>query len=620
MSERSERRGRAPRSRRVKTTRRRWRWSPPLWSVAVLAALVSPVLATPDMASAQEATCSETFTYTGSPESYTVPGGTNSVVVDAFGAEGGDTSAPTGSPGKGGGVRSVLDVTPGDTLVVSVGQQGAPTSTSGGPGTFGGGGGTTAVAGTGGGASDVRQGGSSLSNRVVVAGGGGGSGHGEIGSHGGDGGHPAGTQGGDGPDHGDEGGHGGTQTAGGAPGTDGPSYVETAATAGSLGQGGNGGVGQGSYRYYYGGGGAGGGYYGGGGGKGGSGYLSPHSYADGGGGGGGSSFGPTGTVFETGVNTGHGEVTITAVGCTDPGDLIEEPGFRWASDVCDGGTNVVSGFFGGEYVKVRTAPDPDDPGTTMVCVAADDRDEHHLGGRVDVRAGLPGTPVATDDDVDACQGEDGNVTLLSGTVAGGQPVRLDVATVPGDDGDLVWVCTQLTDAVGARLVFSAADATGPSFEPDITEPHPFYTEEPWPVVGQPSAACDGVGQNGQENNRENHLVNARVGSTFLGLYNAQPGGDSDAHWVCYRAQTSPTEGEGGRIVADATPSSGSDATGCTWDVVTTGSPISAGLFLNWDPTQDPPPDSAKVCVTTNDVVFTTVTAEIETPGFEQDTA
>lgn len=304
----------------------------------------------------------------------------------------------------------------------------------------------------------------------------------------------------------------------------------------------------------------------------------------------------------------------------DPEDLIEEPGFRYPSDDCDGGTNVVSGFFGGKYAKVRTAPHPTEAGTTMVCVAADDRDDHHLGGRVDVRAGLPGAPVATDDKAEACQAEDGNVTLLSGTVAGGQPVRLDVATVPGDDGDLVWVCTQLTDAVGARLVFSAADATGPGFDPDITEPHPFYTEEPWPVVGQPSAACDAVGQNGQENQRENHLVNARVGTTFLGLYHAQPGGDSDSHWVCYRAQTSPTEGEGGRITADATPSVGTDATGCTWDVVTTGSPISAGLFLNWDPTQDPPPDSAKVCVTTNDVVFTTVTAETAVPGFEQDTA
>jgi hypothetical protein len=69
---------------------------------------------------------------------------------------------------------------------------------------------------------------------------------------------------------------------------------------GALGTGGGGGAGIGTSGD--GGGGGGGGYYGGGGGGGG---------ASGGGGGGGSGFGPSGVVFNSGVRSGDGLVTIT---------------------------------------------------------------------------------------------------------------------------------------------------------------------------------------------------------------------------------------------------------------------------------------------------------------------
>jgi len=74
---------------------------------------------------------------------YTVPAGCTSVGIDMAGAQGGNTT--TGSQGgRGGRAQGVLAVTPGQTLNVYVGGQGAAGNTSGtntAGGTNGGGGG-----------------------------------------------------------------------------------------------------------------------------------------------------------------------------------------------------------------------------------------------------------------------------------------------------------------------------------------------------------------------------------------------------------------------------------------------------------------------------------------------
>ena len=227
---------------------------------------------------------SQTFSYTGAQQTFTVPSGVETITIKAYGAEGGesDGSGTHGlvPAGQGGYATGDLSVTPGHTLYTYVGGQGntnvAYQSLSAGgwngggdgwggwSGNFNAGNGTS---GGGGGASDVRVGGTSLSDRVIVAGGGGGSDSWATARWGGNGGGlTGGTSGG--------GSTGGTQSAGGN---------GNRGTNGSLGQGGDGytsesqGHGTGGGGGYYGGG---GGQHGGAGGGGGSSYIGGVSSAE----------------------------------------------------------------------------------------------------------------------------------------------------------------------------------------------------------------------------------------------------------------------------------------------------------------------------------------------------
>lgn len=256
---------------------------------------------------------SQTFSYTGAQQTFTVPAGVTSVTIQAAGAQGGTGSGGPTASGNGGSVTATISVTPGESLAVFVGGQGgAGGAPSGGTAGFNGGAAGGAAAGTGqgggagGGASDVRQGGSALANRVVVAGGGGGGG----GSTGGGG---AGGAGGSGTGASGAaatgatpggGGGGGTQSAGGSAGSAGA--LPSGGTSGSVGTSGAGGAGgSDSNNGETGGGGGGGGYYGGGGGG---------SGGNSGGGGGGSSFteaGATSVTNTQGNQTGNGQVIIS---------------------------------------------------------------------------------------------------------------------------------------------------------------------------------------------------------------------------------------------------------------------------------------------------------------------
>jgi hypothetical protein len=114
---------------------------------------------------------SQTFTFTGAQQTFTVPNGVTSISVDAYGAQGGSLAPSTNTNNYGGRVQADLPVTPGTTIYVYVGEQ--PTGVTGG---FNGGGtGETGGVG-GGGATDLRIGGTTYSDRVIVAGAGGGGG------------------------------------------------------------------------------------------------------------------------------------------------------------------------------------------------------------------------------------------------------------------------------------------------------------------------------------------------------------------------------------------------------------------------------------------------------------
>jgi hypothetical protein len=232
---------------------------------------------------------SQTFNYTGSMQTFTVPVGVTSVTINAYGAQAGpsENACPGGieeDGGLGGNATGTLAVTPGQVLNIFVGQK--PGIVMGGlsPGGYNGGAPAGQYAGAGGGASDVRVGGTALGDRVIVAGGGGGGNTG-CPNHG-TGGNGGGLNGSDGISlQWAVAAGGGTQIGGGFPGT-------TPSAAGTLGDGG----GTGQYHEA----GGGGGYYGGG-----------SAYAAGAGGGSSYIGGVTGGTTTSGVQTGNGQVIIT---------------------------------------------------------------------------------------------------------------------------------------------------------------------------------------------------------------------------------------------------------------------------------------------------------------------
>lgn len=192
-----------------------------------------------------------TFTYTGGSQFFVVPSGVDTVILEAWGAQG-NFNAMNVAGGLGGYATGKLAVSAGDTLWIFVGGGGIISTNGGfnGGGNGGNGGCATAYAGGGGGASDIRFGGVTLNDRVIVGAGGGGAAGDRIAGcgRGNGGGGGAGYYGGGGgaawPSASVTLPTGGTQTAGGTGGT---STYATAAPGnngsnGALGLGGNGGL------------------------------------------------------------------------------------------------------------------------------------------------------------------------------------------------------------------------------------------------------------------------------------------------------------------------------------------------------------------------------------------
>jgi hypothetical protein len=126
----------------------------------------------PSMAPSAFNEASQSFSCTGSQQTFTVPVGIRFLIIEAYGAQGGGGIAdPIAYPGgRGAMITANVTVTPGSVLYVNVGCTTA--STAGG---YNGGGNGATNGGGGGGASDVRLTSADLSSRIVVAGGGGGS-------------------------------------------------------------------------------------------------------------------------------------------------------------------------------------------------------------------------------------------------------------------------------------------------------------------------------------------------------------------------------------------------------------------------------------------------------------
>ena len=294
----------------------------------------------------------DTFSFTGTEQTYAAPAGATLVHVVAIGAPGGAAGGGAGyfPPLASGAIVSAdLPVSSGQVLYVEVGGPGLGPSTIQTTGGFNGGGSggvvfTVGWGPGGGGASDVRtlpraQSGSIASRLIVAAGGGGSSDDGGAGG-------PAGEA---------SGGQAGTATMGGAGGLSNCVPKVGDGSSGGLGEGGMGGLGatgpinlgqpfipMGPYPS---GGGGGGGYYGGGGGGGNQTAVSvPVCLGSAGGGGGGSSFvDPQAQNASVGVSTTTApEVVITipvpaasvlpqVSGKPVPGKTLTDTGASWSN-------------------------------------------------------------------------------------------------------------------------------------------------------------------------------------------------------------------------------------------------------------------------------------------------
>lgn len=249
--------------------------------------------------SSNASTGSQTFNFTGSVQSFTVPTGVTQITVDAAGGQGGPGALGQSTGGLGGRAQGVVTVAPGDTLLIyAAGAGGLGSAAAGGFGHGTGGASGTApaasnYAGSGGGSSAVVDNNTSTL-LIEAAGGGGGVAH-NFGN-GGDGGGTTGVSG-----NGIGGGTpptGGTQVAAGNGGTGGTH-------SGANGSGANGGAGGNSDGNVPGGGGGAGFFGGGGGGGDNAGSIMESSGA------GGSSKIPAGGTTTSAFQTGNGYVTLS---------------------------------------------------------------------------------------------------------------------------------------------------------------------------------------------------------------------------------------------------------------------------------------------------------------------
>ena len=119
----------------------------------------------------------QTFTFTGAVQTFTVPACVSEVTITAHGGSGSNghaSTSPAGIGGNGAIVTGTYSVSGGDVLNIYVGGQGTLTTAG-----FNGGGINAANSSAGGGgASDVRFNGTALTDRIIVAGGGGAGGNG----------------------------------------------------------------------------------------------------------------------------------------------------------------------------------------------------------------------------------------------------------------------------------------------------------------------------------------------------------------------------------------------------------------------------------------------------------
>jgi hypothetical protein len=91
--------------------------------LSIIASVFSPIYAeavSTDCTIDSSTYCKATFAFSGATETFVVPSGTTSIIVEIAGAQGGSGLS---AGGNGGFVKGTLSVTPGSSIYVYVGGQ-----------------------------------------------------------------------------------------------------------------------------------------------------------------------------------------------------------------------------------------------------------------------------------------------------------------------------------------------------------------------------------------------------------------------------------------------------------------------------------------------------------------
>jgi hypothetical protein len=352
----------------------------------------------------------QTFNYTGTIETYTVPAGVTSISIQAYGAQGGTTSG-----GLGAGIYGEFSVVPGTVLNIVVGQQGIVNNCGGANASGGGGGGSFVwdplnssvplVAAGGGGGGNLNYSGSCIIGMPGLATIDGGSGNGGIALGG-----VAGNGGmGDGPSGAGSGGGGwlsaGQNSSYGTGCTGGvllPTFLGGNGST-TFGPGGEGGFGGGGGAVC--GCGGGGGYSGGGGGEG--------SSCRAGGGGGGSYNTGLNQTNDSGIRSGNGEIIITVL-CSQLTVSVSN------TEICLGESITLNGSGLGTIswnngLLNNVAFTPTNSGTYTFTASSTNSNDCAYSVQIDVFA-LPTVDLTAPQSGAVCGGQD---IALTGSPAGG---------------------------------------------------------------------------------------------------------------------------------------------------------------------------------------------------------
>lgn len=151
-----------------------------------------------------------------------------------------------------------------------------------------------------------------------------------------------------------------------------------------------------------------------------------------------------------------------------------------------------------------------------------------------------------------------------------EPYRLDITPQANE----VWVCVQTTSLVNYKVVIATSGGAVPSFEPDLTNPHPGCYGEPT-SPGSASSLCQTAG------GTKTRLLNAEVGGSRVWLYSLQESPTKTD--ICVRSATANTgmrltlDANGGQSVVSAPASNLGE---CTFQIIDDNGPPPFSIYTS----------------------------------------